>query len=130
MINEYIQYLVFTKGYSENTARLYDITLHSFAKAMQGRKWSEITAEDITNYLIRGENTLKLTLYSGLRNLFGPHHHVYGKHYYTGPSVFEGFKEWQDTVVYPELPQKTYTEEYSFVPFGAKGIYIERQAKK
>ena len=69
-------------------------------------------------------------LYSGLRNLFGPHHHVYGKHYYTGPSVFEGFKEWQDTVVYPELPQKTYTEEYSFVPFGAKGIYIERQAKK
>ena len=52
MINEYIQYLVYTKGYSENTARLYDITLHSFAKAMQGRKWSEITAEDISNYLI------------------------------------------------------------------------------
>ena len=52
MIYEYIQYLVYTKGYSENTARLYEITLHSFAKAMQGRKWSEITSDDITNYLI------------------------------------------------------------------------------
>ena len=100
---------------------------------LNGKKFvvaADYDKTDITKYLIRGENTLKLTLYSGLRNLFGPHHHVYGKHYYTGPSVFEGFKEWQDTVVYPELPQKTYTEKYSFVPFGAKGIYIERQAKK
>lgn len=52
MIKEYIQYLVYTKGYSDNTARLYDITLHAFAKAMAGRKWSEITQDDITNYLI------------------------------------------------------------------------------
>ena len=52
MINEYITYLVYTKGYSENTARLYENILHSFAVAMSGRKWSEITADDITNYLI------------------------------------------------------------------------------
>lgn len=52
MIQEYVQYLVYTKGYSENTARLYENTLHAFAKAMAGRKWSEITSDDITNYLI------------------------------------------------------------------------------
>ena len=52
MIKEYIQYLVYTKGYSENTARLYENVLHAFAMAMSGRKWSEITAEDIANYLL------------------------------------------------------------------------------
>lgn len=52
MISQYINYLVYTKSYSANTARLYDNTLRAFAKAMAGRRWSEITAEDITNYLI------------------------------------------------------------------------------
>ena len=52
MINEYIKYLVYTKGYSENTARLYENILHAFAMCMNGRRWSEISAEDITNYLI------------------------------------------------------------------------------
>lgn len=52
MINEYIQYLVYTKCYSENTARLYENILHAFAMYMNGRRWSEIGAEDITNYLI------------------------------------------------------------------------------
>lgn len=82
---------------------------------------------DITDYLKKGKNTIKLTLYSGLRNTFGPHHHIYGKHYYTGPSVFEGVGEWQDVVVFPELSGSTFTEKYSFVAFGAKGIYIEKQ---
>ena len=52
MIKEYIQYLVYTKGFSENTARLYGNVLHAFAMYMNGRRWSEISAEDITNYLI------------------------------------------------------------------------------
>lgn len=52
MIKEYIQYLVYTKSYSENTARLYENILHAFAMYMNGRRWSEISAEDITNYLI------------------------------------------------------------------------------
>lgn len=100
------------------------------AEAELNGKRFDVTASydktDITDDLVCGENVLKLTLYAGLRNLFGPHHHVYGKHYYTGPSVFEGVKEWQDVVVYPELSENTYREEYSFVPFGAKGIYIEK----
>ena len=51
MINEYIQYLVYTKGYSVNTARQYESSLHSFAKANYGRRWSEIKAADIVAYL-------------------------------------------------------------------------------
>ena len=75
MINEYIQYLVYTKGYSENTARLYENSLRSFAIAMSGRKWSEITAEDITNYLIikktagASNNTIVANI-SAIRGLF------------------------------------------------------------
>lgn len=52
MINEYITYLVYTKGYSENTARLYGNVLRSFAMNMNGRRWSDITSKDIVNYLI------------------------------------------------------------------------------
>lgn len=51
MINEYIQYLVYTKGYSVNTARQYETSLRSFAKANSGRRWSEIKANDIIVYL-------------------------------------------------------------------------------
>ena len=82
---------------------------------------------DVTNELKNGENVIKIKLYSGLRNLFGPHHHKYGKHYYVGPSVFGGIKEWQDEVVYPELKGSTWTDDYSFVEFGLSGIYIEEK---
>lgn len=75
MIKEYIQYLIFTKGYSVNTARLYENTLHVFAKAMVGRRWSEITKEDITDYLIikkasgASNNTIVANI-SAIRGLF------------------------------------------------------------
>lgn len=84
---------------------------------------------DITEFLCNGKNVLRITLYSGLRNLFGPHHHVYGKHYYTGPSVFEGRKEWQDEVIYPELKGSTWTDDYSFVRFGLKEIKVEKDIR-
>ena len=51
MITEYINYLVYTKGYSANTARQYETSLRSFAKANGGRRWSEIKADDIVIYL-------------------------------------------------------------------------------
>lgn len=51
MITEYINYLVYTKGYSMNTARQYETSLRSFAKANGGRRWSEIKADDIVAYL-------------------------------------------------------------------------------
>lgn len=51
MITEYISYLVYTKGYSINTARQYEASLRSFAKANIGRRWSEIKAAEIIAYL-------------------------------------------------------------------------------
>lgn len=51
MITEYINYLVYTRGYSANTARQYETSLRSFAKANGGRRWSEIKADDIVIYL-------------------------------------------------------------------------------
>lgn len=81
---------------------------------------------DITDFLKNGDNSIRIKLYSGLRNLFGPHHHKYGKHLYVGPSVFDGIKEWQDEVVSPELKGETWTDKYSFVEFGISKIFIEQ----
>ena len=95
----------------ENTfAVAGELTVNGMVFPLEARGEAEVTAA-----LKEGDNVVKLKLYSSLRNIFGPHHHVYGKHYYTGPAVFEGYTEWQDAVVYPELKGSTYRNEYSFV---------------
>ena len=38
---------------SENTARQYETSLRTFARAHNGRRWSEIKQNDITLYLAR-----------------------------------------------------------------------------
>ena len=85
---------------------------------------------DITGFIKDGTNKISIKLFSTARNLLGPHHHVYGKHYYTGPSVFEGVQEWQDFVVYPELTGKTWVNEYSFIEFGLKDLFISEYEVK
>lgn len=82
---------------------------------------------NVTSAIRMGENEIRLILHSGLRNLFGAHHHKYGKQLYTGPSVFEGYCEWQDVVINPEIPfgSRTYVPDYSFVDFGVKGLRLE-----
>ncbi len=86
--------------------------------------------EDITKYLIKGKNKLDFVMYQGLRNVFGPFHHKYGKHYYTGPSVFEGYAEWQDYVIYPELKGNTYIDQYSFVHLYIPNVVIKMKLKE
>ena len=75
MINQYIQYLVFTKGYSENTARQYETSLRTFARALNGRRWSEIKKEDITLYLAQrkaagASNNTIIANISAIRGLY------------------------------------------------------------
>lgn len=75
MINQYIQYLVYTKGYSENTARQYETSLRSFARANNGRRWSEIKQEDITIYLAQkkaagASNNTIIANISAIRGLY------------------------------------------------------------
>lgn len=82
---------------------------------------------NITKYLKKGINDIYLIEYTGLRNTFGPFHHKYGKHYYTGPSVFEGYSEWQDFVIYPELKGNTYVKEYSFTHLYIPNIKIHKE---
>ena len=84
---------------------------------------------DITKYLNKGKNKIELIEYQGLRNVYGPFHHKYGKHYYTGPSVFEGYAEWQDFVIYPELKGSTYIDEYSFVHLYVPNVILRKKMK-
>ena len=75
MINQYIQYLVLTKGYSENTARQYETSLRTFARAHNGRRWSEISQDDITIYLAQrkaagASNNTIIANISAIRGLF------------------------------------------------------------
>ena len=75
MINQYIQYLVLTKGYSENTARQYETSLRTFARAHNGRRWSEIKQNDITLYLAQrkaagASNNTIIANISAIRGLY------------------------------------------------------------
>lgn len=75
MISQYIQYLVLTKGYSENTARQYETSLRTFARAYSGRRWSEISQNDITLYLAQrkaagASNNTIIANISAIRGLY------------------------------------------------------------
>ncbi len=81
---------------------------------------------NITSYLLEGENEISIVAVGHNRNLMGPHHHKQGKLYLVGAHSFEGVWGVADTLS-PDLPQgqSTWTDEYSFVPFGIGQIYIE-----
>lgn len=74
---------------------------------------------NITAFVKQGKNTVKLELYSTNRNLLGAHHHVCGEVRMTGRNTFEGNRGFED-FVNPSAPQVTYTDSYSFIPFGIK----------
>lgn len=70
---------------------------------------------DVTDFVNNGKNTVLIKLFSGNRNLLGPHHRTYGNGCFVNPSTFTDKPEWGDD---PENP--TWTENYSFVVFGAE----------
>ncbi len=65
--------------------------------------WEPFTA-DISEYLVKGENTLQLTLVNNLRNMQGPFHLPEGEAFGVGPDKFYkercvwsgGWKDWND----------------------------------
>ncbi len=68
---------------------------------------------DVSDYLIKGENVARITLYSGNRNFFGPHHYAeYEEPIFVGPYAYELTKTWKDGR--SELERESYT----FVRFG------------
>lgn len=86
---------------------------------------------DITTYLNQGENNLKLEIFSSARNLFGPHHHIKGRHNYVGHTVFKGYTEFEDPVVFPEISGKnTWTDDISVAPLGIKNLRLTTLKRK
>ena len=68
---------------------------------------------DISNYLVKGNNTIIITVWSGNRNLFGPHHLLNNEDpKAVGPYSFELKGTWKDGKSSAER------ENYSFVKFG------------
>lgn len=87
---------------------------------------------DITPYLSKGNNTVKIKIYGHYRNLLGPHHHVKGKVNFVGPDTFAGRKAWEDFVNPDMTGKSTWTDSYNFVPFGLDELYVryfERSAQ-
>lgn len=70
---------------------------------------------DITDLLINGENEIEIKLFSGNRNLLGPHHKPLGESYTVCPDTFTDKNGWSDN---PDF--QPWTDSYSFVRFGFK----------
>ena len=81
---------------------------------------------DITDYLSCGVNLIDIELYSTARNFFGPFHHIKGRHNEVGHTIFKGYVEFEDPVVFIELKdaKTTWTDESSFAPFGIKNFRL------
>ena len=67
---------------------------------------------DLAPYLQKGENRIRLTLYSAYRNLMGPHHLPEAETFWTSPYSFTFEGDWHDGKC------KRYNPAYSFVRYG------------
>lgn len=77
---------------------------------------------EITPFIRDGEtHQIQIELTSGLRNLLGPHHHIYGEPTLVGPDSFLGRKSWTDQ---RDAPDNTFTDRYAFVAFGLAGTPV------
>ena len=78
------------------------------------------TEADITQLLHRGKNHCRMIVKSSLRNLFGPHHFKPDPEPKgVNPQMFTFRGGWVGEA-YPD----SYTDAYSFVPFGVKAIQL------
>lgn len=80
---------------------------------------------NITEYMHMGMNEIKIVAMGHNRNLLGPHHHMRGKLYFVGQNSFMGTKGFEDFVSPDVVDECTWTDQYSFVPFGLEGIRIK-----
>jgi len=86
-------------------------------RQLDSRAWGPYMYR-LTPYLQQGNNVVTLRLTSGLRNLFGPHHHRDGNPSFVGPSSFTGKSGWEDRIFSYNPPGETWSEPYHFIPFG------------
>ena len=68
---------------------------------------------DVTQFVREGKNVVEIILYTGNRNLMGPHHERWSEeNFYVSPNSFEKVGDWK------EGKCEDYIERYSFVRFG------------
>lgn len=65
---------------------------------------------DLSNVLVKGDNTIEITIVNNLRNLLGPHHHIDGELYGVGPGAF-----FDEGAIWTGFRGGFYTDKYSFV---------------
>ena len=76
---------------------------------------------NITNYLNNGRNKIKITIYSSLRNLLGPHHTKPNPEPFgVNPSLFTYRTMWEKGI--PD----NYSTSYNSVFFGINSIKLIR----
>ena len=72
---------------------------------------------DISDFLVVGENTVEITIYNNIRNLFGPHHSAQGELWSVGTQAF-----YREDCVWTAFNEgghaKESTDRYSFVNTG------------
>ena len=68
---------------------------------------------DISDYVVKGENLARITLWSGNRNLLGPHH--YNE---TEEPLFVGPEQYESTGTWKDGKSSIERENYSFKKFG------------
>lgn len=76
--------------------------------------WAPYTV-DITDFVQAGENKITVQLFSGNRNLLGPHHHISGESYSVGPSTFTDKPGWTERGM---TAKEIWRDRYCFVQFG------------
>jgi hypothetical protein len=75
--------------------------------------------KDITEYLIKGKNSITITIKSSLRNLLGPHHYKHQKEPLSvSPYLFTQRGSWGKGI------SADYTSEYNLVNYGLKSVKI------
>lgn len=84
---------------------------------------------NITKHLNKGVNKIVVIAVGHNRNLFGPHHHMRGDLHFVGQHTFMGIREFEDFVNPEVLDAKTWTDSYSFVPFGIGRIVVKSLEK-
>lgn len=85
---------------------------------------------DITGQLHEGVNRIEVTLIGHNRNLLGPHHHVQRTTAMVGPNTFAGKVGFEDFVSPEVTGDSSWTDSYSFIPFGCDGICLIRKSRQ
>ena len=95
-----------------------------------GTIFSKSDEINLTPHLHTGKNEITLVAVGHNRNMMGPHHHIRGALHFVGQHTFMGVREFEDFVNPEVLSDCTWTDNYSFVPFGIYDVTIKTKKQE